>query len=160
MTKIEVGDFTRCNIYYASVKFTQPPKRKEITNDAPPDTRQAQQGTDWTLATNPRNAADQTLFRDDNIAALDWPWEIGPLNRDVAEVHRNAGTHQRVGLVADVEVQMRLGRIARGTEFPDHVAGFHLVADVNAHTARLQMRVQCVLILSVINHHVVACDRR
>ena len=66
-----------------------------------------------TLATNPRNAADQTLFRYDNIAALDWPWQIGPLNCDVAEVHRNAGTHQRVGLVADVEVQMRLGRIAR-----------------------------------------------
>jgi hypothetical protein len=70
-------------------------------------------GTERTLATNPRNAADQTLFSYDNIAALDWSWQIGPLNRDVAEVHRNAGTHQRVGLVADVEVQMRLGRIAR-----------------------------------------------
>jgi hypothetical protein len=44
---------------------------------------------------------------------LDWPWQIGPLNRDVAEVHGNAGAHQRVGLVANVEVQMRLGRIAR-----------------------------------------------
>ena len=113
MTKIEVGDFTRCNLYYASVKFTQPAKRKEITNDAPPDGRQAQQEQIRTIATNPRNAADQTLFRYDNIAALDWSWQIGPLNRDVAEVHRNAGTHQRVGLVADVEVQMRLGRIAR-----------------------------------------------
>ena len=60
-----------------------------------------------------QEAGDQALFRYDNIAALDWPWQIGPLNCDVAEVHRNAGAHQRVGLVAEVEVQMRLGRIAR-----------------------------------------------
>jgi hypothetical protein len=32
-----VGDFTRCNLYYASLKFTQPAKRKEITTDQCPD---------------------------------------------------------------------------------------------------------------------------
>jgi hypothetical protein len=31
VTKTEVGDFTRRNLYYASLKFTQPAKRKEIT---------------------------------------------------------------------------------------------------------------------------------
>jgi hypothetical protein len=32
-----VGDFTRRNIYYASLKFTQRAKRKEITKEAARD---------------------------------------------------------------------------------------------------------------------------
>ena len=35
MTKIKVGDFTRPDLYYASLKFTQPAKGKEITKDGP-----------------------------------------------------------------------------------------------------------------------------
>jgi hypothetical protein len=33
MTKIKVGDFTRPDLYYASLKFKQPAKGKEITKD-------------------------------------------------------------------------------------------------------------------------------
>ena len=55
----------------------------------------------------------ERLFCGDNVATLDWSWQVGPLDRDIAEVHRNTGTHQRVGFVADVKVQMRLGGIAR-----------------------------------------------
>jgi hypothetical protein len=106
------------------------------------------------------DSARYLLFRDDNVAALDGAREIRPLNRDVAEIHRNTCAHQRVGLIADMEVQMRLGRIAGRTELPNDVAGFYLITDMNAYTARLQMRVKRVLILSVINHHVIACDPR
>jgi hypothetical protein len=52
------------------------------------------------------------LFRNDNVAALDGTRQVGPLNRDVAEVDRNAGTHQWVGFIANMEVQVWLGRIA------------------------------------------------
>src|SRR5437868_5998770 len=52
------------------------------------------------------------LFRSDHIAALDRTRQVGPLNRDVAEVHRDSRAHQWIGSIADVEVQMRLGRIA------------------------------------------------
>jgi hypothetical protein len=60
-----------------------------------------------------QRAEDQALLRCDHIAALDGARQIGPLNGDIAKVHGNAGAHQWVGLVADLEVQMRLGRIAR-----------------------------------------------
>ena len=60
-----------------------------------------------------QRAGDQALLRCDHIAALDGARQIGPLNGDIAKVHGNAGAHQWVGLVADLEVQMRLGRIAR-----------------------------------------------
>jgi hypothetical protein len=53
------------------------------------------------------------LFCNDNVTALDWARQVGPLDRDIAEIHGNAGTHQRIGLIADVKVKVRLGRIAR-----------------------------------------------
>jgi hypothetical protein len=59
---------------------------------------------------------------------LDGARQIGPLDRDIAEVHWNAGTHQRVGFIADVKVQVRLRGIARRTEFANHVAGFYFIA--------------------------------
>ena len=59
-----------------------------------------------------QNAGDPALFRYDNIAALDWPWQIGPLNQNITEVHRDAGTHQWIRLVADAEEQILLSRVA------------------------------------------------
>ncbi len=50
-----------------------------------------------------------SLFRDNDISALDRARQIGPLNRYVVEVHRDTGAHQRIGLIAYVKVKMRLG---------------------------------------------------
>ena len=92
-----MGDFTRPNLYYASLKFTQPAKRKEITKTRP-------DGMD---------AVAELLFCDDNVATLDGARQVGPLDCDITEVHWNTGAHQRVRFIADVKVQVRLRGIAR-----------------------------------------------
>src|SRR5207249_11486837 len=50
--KTEVGDFTRRNLYYASLKFMQPAKRKEITNARLP-TVHAVRTCYFTMTTSP-----------------------------------------------------------------------------------------------------------
>ena len=54
-------------------------------------------------------ARQNGLLHDHDVAALDWTRQIGPLDRDVAEVHGNPRAHQWIRTVGHVKMQMWLG---------------------------------------------------
>ena len=61
------------------------------------------------------------ILRDDDVAALKLTRHVGEWQGSVDEFHGDAGARQRLGAIADLKMQVRLGPVARRSELSDRL---------------------------------------
>ena len=80
--------------------------------------------------------------------------------RESRQAVRQAVGGQRRRLVHELEVQVRLRRVARRADQAEDLAALHLLASPHPHGARLQVRVQRIAALAQVEHDMVAVGLR
>ena len=75
---------------------------------------------------------------------------------DAAEAQRQPGGDQRPRVVHELEVHVRLARVARVAAAADHVARAHPIAGADAGGAALEMGEDRIRAVAGVDHHVVA----